>query len=186
MRLFAAIDVDSQVRKRIANFQDRLKRELNLSARQVKWVRPDQVHLTVKFLGEVADKDLTKVCDVVTRTAARFDAFDLQVCSVGVFGNPARVVWVGCDLCPTLSNLQRELEEQFFQIGWDKEHRSFAGHLTLCRIKNAAVGREITPIVEAYKDEVFGTVSVQELLLFESRLSSTGPEYSVICTGTLK
>ena len=186
MRLFAAIDIDSHVRKRIANVQDRLKRELNLRGHQVKWVRPDLIHLTVKFLGEVPDKDVTRVCDVVTRTAAEFSGFDLQVRGMGVFGRPARVVWVGCEPCPALTGLQNELEEQFDRIGWPKENRPFAGHLTLCRIKSVAAGKQLSQAVEAYKDEVFGTISVTELLLFESRLSSTGPEYTVVCTGTLK
>lgn len=186
MRLFVAIDIDEQVRERIARIQSHLKRELNLSGCEVKWVRPEQIHLTLKFLGDVPDKIITRVCDAVTRTAGRFDGFEFEVAGVGVFGNPARVVWAGCKPCPVMVQLQSELDEAFSQLGWDKEIRPFTGHLTLCRVKNAAAGRKLAPAVEAFKDEIFGTVSVQEIRLIESRLSSAGPEYTVVCTGALK
>jgi 2'-5' RNA ligase len=83
-------------------------------------------------------------------------------------------------------NLQAELESEFEKIGWKKENRAFAGHLTLCRIKNASVGRKLTEMVKDGSDEMFGTVWVDKVVLYESRLSSDGPEYSVVCTTPLK
>jgi 2'-5' RNA ligase len=186
MRLFVAVDINSQVRDRIEQVQQYLKRELNLKGRDVKWVRPEQIHLTLKFLGEVRDAAITQVCDVVTRTAARCEGFEMQVQGLGVFGKPARVVWAGIEPCPALMTLQAELESEFEKIGWDKEGRAFAGHLTLCRVKNAAAGRKIAQAVEAVKDEIFGSVWVDQAVLYESRLSSDGPQYSVVCTAPLK
>jgi 2'-5' RNA ligase len=186
MRLFVAVDISSQVRDRIDQVQRRLKQDLSHADRGVKWVRPEQIHLTLKFLGEVRDAAVTRVCDVVTRTAARYDSFEMQARGLGVFGSPARVVWAGIQPCPELMNLQAELESEFEKIGWNKENRAFAGHLTLCRVKNAAAGRKLAEAIENAGDEIFGSVWVDQAVLYQSHLSSDGPEYSVVCTAPLK
>ena len=185
MRLFAAIDIEPQVQGRIRGIQEQLRRDLNLSGKEARWVRPERVHLTLKFLGEVRDKTITQVCDVVTRTAGEHNGFDLQVQGLGVFGRPARVVWVGCQVPAELLALQTQLENEFETIGWDKENRPFAGHLTLCRTKSAGAGRKLAKAIEAYADEFFGTVSVDKIVLYESRLSPLGPEYNAVCTAPL-
>lgn len=184
--MFAAIDIDPQVRGRIEQVQKELDRQLNLSGRDVKWVHPDQIHLTLKFLGEVHDTAVTQVCDAVTRTASRFDGFDFEVRGAGVFGRPARVVWAGGTSCPPLLELQAAMENEFSRIGFEKENRPFACHLTMCRVKNASAGRKLEAAIETYRDELFGTVTVSQVVLYHSQLESTGPQYSVVCTGKLK
>ncbi len=186
MRLFAAIDIEPQVQDRIGQIQQQLKRELNLFGKEVKWVWPEQIHLTLKFLGDVRDGMITQVCDVMMRTAAEYESFDLQIQGLGVFGRPARVVWAGCESPAELMKLQTQLENEFEQIGWDKENRPFAGHLTICRIKSAAAGHKLAEAVQAYPDEFLGVVSVGQLVLYESRLGRTGPEYNAVCTAPLK
>ena len=186
MRLFAAIDIEPRLQNRIERIQQRLKRDLNLSGREVKWVRPGQIHLTLKFLGEVRDSLIPQVCDVMMRTATEYEGFDFRIQGLGVFGRPARVVWAGCQVPPELIKLQTRLEDEFEEIGWDKEHRPFAGHLTLCRVKSAAAGRRLAKAVETYTDEFIGSVSVDQLVLYESRLSTAGPEYNAVCTAPLK
>ena len=186
MRLFAAIDIDPQIQERIERVQKRLKRDLDLSGNEVRWVPPGQIHLTLKFLGEMRDNLITQVCDVVTQTAAEYEGFDLRIQGLGVFGRPARVVWAGCEVPPELVEIQTRLENEFEKIGWDKEHRPFTGHLTICRVKSPAAGRRLAKAVEAYADECFGTVSVDQLVLYESQLSRTGPEYHAVCSASLK
>ena len=186
MRLFAAIDIEPQVQNRIKHIQQQLKRDLNLSGKEVKWVCPEQIHLTLKFLGEVSDSTITQVCDVIMRTAAACESFDLRIQDLGVFGRPARVVWAGCQVPPELIKLQTQLENEFEKIGWDKENRPFAGHLTICRVKSAAAGRKLADAVKAYPDEFLGAVLVDQVVLYESRLSRTGPEYNAVCTASLK
>jgi len=186
MRLFAAIDIEPQVRDKIASVQQQLKRDLKLSGKEVRWVRPEQIHLTLKFLGEVRDAAVTEVCDVLMRTAAEHSGFELQMRGLGVFGRPARVVWAGCEPSPELMKLQTRLENEFETIGWKKESRPFAGHLTLCRVKTAAAGRRLAEAVEAYADEWFGEISAEQLRLYESVLGPGGAEYSVVCTAPLR
>jgi len=81
----------------------------------------EQVHLTLKFLGDVRDSLIPQVCDVITGTASECEAFDLRIQGLGVFGRPARVVWAGCEVPPELMKIQTRLESEFEKIGWDKE-----------------------------------------------------------------
>lgn len=185
MRLFVAIDIDPSVRVAIEKVQQRLKRELNLSGRQVKWAAPEHIHLTLKFLGQVDDRDVMRICDAVTRTTAEFESFDFQVKGVGVFGRPARVVWAGISLCSPLLRLQTELDRKLTELGAPIENRPFAGHLTLCRVKNASAGRVLADAVGEYAEEFFGTVGAGEVVVYQSTLSSDGPEYSVVSRAAL-
>lgn len=149
-------------------------------------MRPEQLHLTLKFLGEVRDSVMMQACDVIRDTASECEAFGLRIQGLGVFGRPARVVWAGCEVPPELIKIQTRLESEFEKIGWDKEKRPFAGHLTICRVKSATAGRSLTQAVEAYADEIFGSVSIDQLVLYESQLDRTGPEYNAVCTAPLK
>ncbi|MBL7215440.1 MAG: RNA 2',3'-cyclic phosphodiesterase [Phycisphaerae bacterium] len=186
MRLFVAIDIEPHVRIRIRQIQNRLAQTLDLSDKQVKWVHPEQIHLTLKFLGDVKDALLTQVCDIVKRTAAEFESFDVEVKGLGVFGQPARIVWAGTSACPPMAQLQAELENRFSELGWDPENRPFTGHLTLCRVKNASAGRKLADAIEPYKNEPLGLVGVTEVVLYQSQLTSAGPLYTAVCRAALK
>ncbi len=186
MRLFVAIDIEPHVRIRLKQIQNRLDHELDLSGKNVKWIHPDQVHLTLKFLGEVDDSSLTQICDIVKRTASEFEGFDFEVKGLGVFGRPARIVWAGISECSVMKALQTRLEEEFSRHGWSGENRPFAGHLTVCRVKHVSAGRKLAEAVGSYKDESFGRVCAEEVVLYQSQLTSAGPVYSAVCRATLK
>ncbi|MHC5082794.1 MAG: RNA 2',3'-cyclic phosphodiesterase [Planctomycetota bacterium] len=186
MRLFVAIDIARQVQERIGKLQQRLKRDLNLSGRDVKWVRPEQIHLTLKFLGQVEDNFVTQVCDVVKRTASECDEFDFQVKGTGVFGRPARVVWAGIEKCKPLQQLQATMEKEFESLGFLAEDRAFEGHLTLCRVKKTPAGRKLAEAMIEYADESFGSVCADSIVVYQSKLTSAGPEYSVVASAAMK
>ncbi len=186
MRLFVAIDISPQVRDRIKQVQRQLQKECNLPDRAVKWVRPEQIHLTLKFMGEVDDRDVTSVCDVVTRTAAEFGPFEFKVKGLGVFGRPARVVWAGISRCESLLALQAKLDRELTRLGGPIENRPFAGHLTLCRVKNTSAGRVLADAVAGYGDELFGTVAAPEVIVYHSQLTSDGPVYTAASRAALK
>ena len=186
MRLFVAIDIEPHVRIRLKQIQNRLGQELDLSGKNVKWIPPDQVHLTLKFLGQVDDSSLTQVCDIVKRTASEFDRFDFEVKGLGVFGRPARVVWAGISNCPGMMALQASLEDEFIRHDWPTENRPFAGHLTVCRVKHVSAGRKLAEAVRSYEDESFGLVHAKEVVLYQSQLTSAGPVYSAVCRAALR
>ena len=182
MRVFIAIDIGEGVRRALGRLQEQLQSKTNAKKSDVKWVRPDRIHLTLKFLGEVEDTDIISVCKVVKEVAARHKSFDLDIESVGYFGGrSARVVWVGTGAgSDNLVRLAKDLEEQLALAGRPKEAREFTGHLTLCRIRSTRAGFELAGLSEDYKDFKVGVVSADSVSVYQSRLMPRGPEYTVM------
>ena len=137
MRCFIAVDIDEAVRDDIGRMQDEIRQKADLKRSEAKWVEPENMHLTLKFLGEVRDQEIAEVCRIVSETAADHGRFSLEVEGVGTFGRPARVVWAGVGEEADLNALQKDLDGRLADAGWPKDAREFAAHLTLCRVKSA-------------------------------------------------
>ncbi len=180
MRCFIAIDIPEDIRADLADLQKELAGRVDIHKGDVKWVEPEGMHLTLKFLGEVPDNQVVEVCSVTKDVAAQHPAFDFDVKEVGAFGGrSARVLWVGAGLhSPELLQLQQDLEEQLAQAGWPKEGRQFSGHLTLCRIRNSKAGEKLAKLAEQYKDFDLGTLRADSLCVYESQLKPEGPIYT--------
>jgi len=145
MRVFIAIEIDEVVRRDLADLQSELQGKVDIKRSDAKWVNPDNVHLTLKFLGEIKDTEVVEVCNIAREVAARHRDFDIEVGRVGHFGGrSARVLWVGAgDECAELLKLQQDLEDRLAEAGLPKENRKYSGHLTLCRIRNPKAGFKI-------------------------------------------
>ena len=182
MRCFIAIDIDEQIRKALANLQNELRGKADIKKSDVKWVNPGNIHLTLKFLGEIKDEQVVDVCNIAGEVTSRHKSFELDIQSVGYFGGrSARVLWVGAGQnCDNLLQLQEDLDRQLDSAGWPREARKFSGHLTLCRIRNTKAGIKLARITEEYKDYKLGTIPVDSLSVFESRLTPQGPIYTVL------
>ena len=182
MRCFIAIDIDEPIRAELADLQEEIADGVDIRKGDVKWVRPEAMHLTLKFLGEIRDREIVDVCHVVETVAARHEAFDFAVKQVGHFGgHSARVLWVGAGLdCPELLELQADLEEELANAGWPKENRKFSGHLTLCRVRNTKAGVKLAGITEHYKDVDLGTVRCTSVCVYQSTLRPEGPMYTLL------
>lgn len=186
MRLFVAIEIDKAVRERIEKTRKLLQSQVNLSKGSVKWVEPDNTHLTLVFLGETADNQLVDVCRIVEETAGNHSAFELEVKGLGTFGRPARVVWAGITENTKLKALQTDLSQALEKGGWAAENREFSGHLTLCRVKVPSAGDLLKRKIEAMPAQMFGTSFADSICVFESRLSKTGPTYTIVRQVRLK
>ena len=127
MRCFVAIDIDEGIRTALQKLQQEIAKAADIKKSDAKWVHPDSMHLTLKFLGEVRDQEVMDVCNTAKAVAAGHKAFDFAVSQVGYFGGQsARVLWVGAGLeCPELLQLQQDLEEQLASVGWPEEGRKF-------------------------------------------------------------
>ena len=182
MRLFIAINIDEKVRNALGDLQQQLWNQADIKKSDVKWVRPDNIHLTLKFLGEVKDEIIAEVCNIVKEVAGRHKSFEIDVESVGHFGGrSARVLWIGNGQgSDELFALQKDLEEKLALAGWPEEQRQFAGHLTLCRIRNTKAGVKLAQLSEQYKDFKLGTISAESVLVYQSQLQPTGPIYTVL------
>ncbi len=182
MRVFIAIDIDEQIRKGLGRLQNELQSKVDIKRGDVKWVNPDRMHLTLKFLGEINDRQVVDVCDITKEVASRHESFELDVETVGYFGGrSARVLWVGVGQnCENLLQLQSDLEQQLSLAGWPKETRKFSGHLTLCRVRNSKAGVKLAQVTEGYKDFKLGTIPADSVSVYQSELTPKGPVYTVL------
>jgi 2'-5' RNA ligase len=182
MRVFIAIDIDEKVRTALGDLQQQLANGGNVKKGAVKWVNPKNIHLTLKFLGEIKDEQAVEVCSIVENVAGLHKSFELDVESVGYFGSKAaRVLWVGTgEGRNELHLLQKDVDKQLVLAGWPEEKREFTGHLTLCRIRNSAAGVKLAQVSEDYKDFKLGSIWADSVSVYQSQLKPTGPVYTVL------
>ena len=188
MRVFIAIDINDEIRAGLGDLQQQLQNKADIKKGDVRWVTPQNIHLTLKFLGEIKDEQVVDACNVVKDVTSRHRSFELEVKSVGCFGGrSARVLWVGVGKGrDSLLQLQKDLEQQLASSGWPPEQREFAGHLTLCRVKNSRAGVKLAAIIENYKDFRLGTIEADSVSVYQSRLTPSGPIYTVLGNYKLK
>jgi 2'-5' RNA ligase len=182
MRVFIAIDIDKVIKQDLADLQTKLQAGADVKKGDVKWGNPNNVHLTLKFLGEVKDPQVVEVCNIVKDVASQHEHFDIEVETVGYFGGTsAKVLWVGAGRdCGQLLKLQQDLEEQLALAGWPEENRAFAAHLTLCRIRNPKAGFKLAQLIDQYKDFKLGTFAAEAVTVYQSELTPSGPIYTVL------
>lgn len=185
MRCFIAIEVVPAIRQKLAELTLKLRRALRGNRGGIKWVEPNLMHLTLKFLGEVDDTAVIDVGRIIDQVAASHRGFELSVEGVGCFGKPARVIWVGIQENPALMTLQADLEGRLSEANYPAEERSFSAHLTLARIKDPSAGRDVPGLIEADRNIRLGSFQVDSLKLFHSELTPQGPIYTVIRTSKL-
>ena len=176
MRAFIAIGLDEVIRARLAEAQERLR----AARASVKWVKPELIHLTLKFLGEIEADAVEGIMGVVAQAAEGIGPFDVRVAGLGAFpprGAP-RVVWAGMEEDARLATLQQLLEAGLEPLGFPAENRPFTAHLTLGRVKDPRHAGALRTLVEAEASADFGTQRVAEILLMQSVLSPSGPTYT--------
>jgi 2'-5' RNA ligase len=177
VRTFIAIELPPEVRAFLADAQQRLKR----AGGDVRWVRPDLVHLTLVFLGDVPTDMLADLEKSVREAAAPFAPLALRVQGTGRFpprGLP-RVVWVGIEE-PTgrLVELQKALAAATAAFAEKVEDRAYTAHLTLGRVKSPRGGRDLSAAVDAMSGQTGPTFEAREVTVFRSDLSPQGPTYT--------
>ena len=182
MRCFIAINIDEQIRKALADLQEELQDKADIKRGDAKWVNPENIHLTLKFLGEIRDEQIMDICNITGDVVSRHKSFELDIESVGYFGGrSARVLWVGTGQnCEKLLQLQQDLEQQLDLAGWPKEARKFSGHLTMCRIRNTRAGIKLAQLAREYKDFKLGTMPADSVSVYQSQLTPLGPIYTVL------
>ena len=179
MRAFLAVALDESIRSDIGQFQDRLRP----AGADVKWVAVDHLHLTLKFLGEIEPAWVEEIRRFMAEAAAGVAPFSFEVRGAGTFpprGAP-RVVWVGVeDPSESLRQVYRPLDQSLTALGIAREKRAFHPHITVGRVRRPKKAPALLERLRAEADQAFGTQHVQEIVLFQSRLSPAGPTYSIL------
>jgi 2'-5' RNA ligase len=186
MRCFVAIELDESIIEAAGDLQDELKEAADLECSEVKWGKPEGMHLTLKFLGEVDDSRIAEICEIVNKAAQKHSSFHLDVEGAGSFGKPAKVLWMGVKKNEHLTAVQKDIEKSLVKAGWPDEERAFTSHLTLCRINSSFAGRKLAEIADDYKDTHFGSFAVDSVCVLQSELGPTGPRYTILKKCKLK
>lgn len=183
MRLFVAFDLPGEVRQALGELIAQL-RPLCPAAR---WVRPEAMHLTLKFLGDVQDQADARQLDSIRAALAAVHScapVELQFHSVGFFPDARRprVVWCGIDSSPNLAPLAADISLAMEPLGFPAEDRAFVPHLTLARLDASPGAAKLVPAAEALKSRAIGSALETEFHLFESILRPSGAEYRKLQT----
>ena len=182
MRTFVAIDLPSEIRRKIAQ----LIALLQPTTKHVRWARAEGLHLTLKFIGEIAPE---KVAEVTSSLASiRIAApISLAIRGAGYFPNERspRVIWLGVEAGPELPALAAQVEAALLPLGIAKENRPFAAHLTLGRLKGPDKIPLLQEVLRRQEPLDFGSFAAEELFLYESQLSSGGSVYRKMATFAL-
>lgn len=166
-----------------------IQERLKPSGADVSWTRPEGMHLTLKFLGEVEEKMLPEMEDALSATVRGRSPFSLDVSGIGTFPNirRPRVVWIGLkDHGNNLIRLQKAIEKEFNGIGFSPEDRDFTPHITLGRIRSPKNVEKLLRLVEKEKDVELNGFEVSNVHLMQSELRPAGAVYTELYSLELK
>ena len=179
IRVFLAVELPSRIREKLVSLQQELKKALPA----MNWVRPESIHLTLKFLGYLDPSRIPELFLALEPIGAAQRGFSLEVQGVGVFPHvkQPRIFWVGVTgKTHALQELVLEIEAALEALGFPAEEKPYHPHLTVARIKrdNAIVGSALLKNGVLEREEHLGTLTVDRLTLFQSDLDATGATYT--------
>jgi RNA 2',3'-cyclic 3'-phosphodiesterase len=193
MRIFIALDIDEAIRHRIARFMDGVRG----FAPDVRWVRPESLHITLKFIGETAPENVDQIKEALKAVAAH--AIEMNIRGSGFFpgAKSPRVFWLGIEAGPSLAALASTVDDRVAALGIAKQDHPFSPHLTLARggggsgsprPKRDGFKRSFQRLEEklaALPVPEFGTMTAREFFLYQSHLSRGGSRYEKLAGFTL-
>jgi 2'-5' RNA ligase len=185
-RTFVAVKIDPAVGEKTAE----IIRALQAVPADVKWVEPSNLHLTLKFLGDVESADIHRVCQTVEQALADQAAFEFEIRGAGAFPNARRprTFWLGAGEGEReMVAVAKLLEKKLQKLGFRREERRFQPHLTIGRLRRGArTGEEFCELLEQYADVEVGRFLVDEITVFSSTLTPSGPIYDPLARTSLR
>jgi RNA 2',3'-cyclic 3'-phosphodiesterase len=185
IRAFIAITPPTTLQQTVAEVRQVFQR-LSLPWR---WVTPEQIHLTLRFLGNVSEEAVPSLLQAIEQAAQGQTAFALRARALGCFPHPARprVLWVGLDdPSQALERLNEHLTVALTPLGFPPENRPFHPHLTLARVQNMGRSSQLFPMLQTYQDRDFGEFLVTQVHLVQSQLQRGGALHTILRSVTLQ
>ncbi len=179
LRSFLAIELPATILKRIEEVQ----KDLKSSRADVRWVSPENIHLTLKFFGTIEESIIESIIKSIEELVQNTPPFFLKIQGMGAFPNlkNPRVIWMGFqEGKEIIVAIQKQLERELGKIGFPPEDRPFHTHLTLGRMRSNRGKDELVRGMERYREEEFGNFQVEKVVLFKSDLKPTGPIYTAL------
>ena len=184
IRTFLALDLDDSI---LDGFEE-VRSRVDDQQAKIRWVARENLHLTLHFLGDVADEQIPEVSQLCTESAAQVAPFDFEVRDIICVPprGQLRMIWVGIvDPSGQMSDLHGRLTDGLRARDFRVETRPFKPHITLARIKYAPNPDSIREAASIYRERDFGTQHVSELVTYSSKLTPTGPVYTALTRATL-
>lgn len=181
MRLFVAVEVLEKVKESLKKFIEEAQRIPGIPAK-VKWVKPENFHFTLKFLGEVSEDRLELLENHLSKSVAGSESFDMEVRGVGVFPGfqRARVLWMGVqEGADALKNLAERVESSLTSVGFPPADKPFSAHATVARF-SVPPSPAFLEKMKSYELSFFGNMRVDKINLMQSHLSPAGPRYTFL------
>jgi 2'-5' RNA ligase len=177
VRLFVALEIPPAARENLANFI----KQLRPLAPQPRWVRPENLHVTLKFIGELPAERLTAIRTALASIRAA-QAVTIDFRGLGFFpnGKRPRVFWAGMNASPNLMMLAADIEHAVEKLGIPPEQRPFSPHLTLARFEPPRLPEKLRAPIQDNAEREFGSLAAQEFHLIESQLKPSGAEYTTL------
>jgi 2'-5' RNA ligase len=177
MRVFVALEIPSAARENLAA----LLQALRAVSPQTRWVRSENLHVTLKFIGEVAEAKLAAICSALA--GVRFEQpVTLDFRGLGFFPNEKhpRVLWAGIEASPNLSVLAADIDRATEKLGIPVERRPFSPHLTVARFEPPRLPEKLRTAIQENVSRNFGSLRTGQFHLIESKLKPLGAEYTTV------
>jgi 2'-5' RNA ligase len=185
LRAFIAIKLSEELKCQIGEVQAELKRRA-FGRDGLGWVRPEGIHLTLRFLGDIAEEQAETLGSLLRDVAAGMMPFVLEARGIGAFPNlrAPRVIWLGLHGTPeAMDSLQRmhaRVEDGVVGLGFPREPRAFTAHLTLARVRDRQSGAALATVLEANQDRAVGAFTAASVGLIKSELRPAGAVYTTL------
>jgi 2'-5' RNA ligase len=182
IRAFVAVQISPPIRDRAKKLIELLR----VTEAKVKWVEPQNLHLTLKFLGDVESIELPRICKAVADATAPLPPFEVLVAQAGAFpsGERPRTIWLGATQGQDeMVELHQRVERALSPLGFREEQRRFRPHLTLGRVRQSPYGiPQLGELLQQHRDYEAGAMFVSDVVVVSSELSRTGPVYDPLAT----
>ena len=156
--------------------------EVEKTGADLKLVEPENVHITLKFLGDTEETLVDEIEKIMNNAVKDASTFNIQLKGAGVFPNQnyIKVVWVGIEHGDPIATIAQEIDEKLSKFGFKKEERKFSPHLTIARVKTSRNKDKLLQIIEKYRDVEFTDMKVDSIKLKKSDLTPKGPIYTTL------
>ena len=174
-RCFIAIEIPETIRKSVGDIIEILKK----SGSDVKWVKPENIHITIQFLGETEESLIAAIKESLEKILAPHHPFYIKITDAGCFpdGRRPRIIWVGMEESQNLIRLYKDVANGMTRFGYQKEERAFTPHITIGRVKSQRNMGELLKRLDEFKGRSIAEFEVQKITLMKSELKPSGAKY---------
>jgi len=188
LRAFIAVELPLEIRQNIQHATSNLRRD---TGSLIRWVEAENMHLTLKFLGDIPSANVEALTQMIHAQADSFNCFDIYLTGIGSFPSPKRprVIYIGIHAPAALEAFQRQIESAAHRLGYTAEERAFAPHLTIGRVRQHVRADEQQRLRRALEESTIdslGTARVNSVHLYKSDLKPNGPIYTNLYSANLR